>query len=330
MLLTLLLTGSRVLLSFIRSLHMHLYVMHKREVLVTLAAFVCSFILLLFIGLAGPNVTKLDAAKASDIFRTDGINETTASQLLQRGPFSIFTPAMSTYSQHLSLYVTFFLKNEEAAETFNTEFVIALRIEGITDTSHSDKVRTEILNEDISMDGGRVHHLFCSVRKCNPIQVFHLEFLEYQHYNFEVTFRKLESVHKKYGIEDIRFSFQSINSSFTTLTIWFKFVFLVSAFTVTVSRSLCEPVYELRRDLLANVVLVHPRSASIPIHRMVHGAEVDGHPTTTSRPVQQSLLLHYVLVRLFYSPTDGHRLQDDLLLSPHAILVSLLPRHSTD
>lgn len=214
---------------------MHLYVMHKREVLVTLAGFVSSFILLLFIGLAGPNVTRLDVTKASEIFKSDNINDTTATQLMQTGPFALYTPTMSTYSQHLTLYVTFFLKNEESSETFNTDFVVALRIEGITEPSEEAKNRVEILNEDITMAGGRMHHLFCSVKKCNPIQVFHLEFLEYQHYDFEVTFRKLEPVHKKYGISDIRFSFQSINSSFTTLTIWFRFVFLAAAFTVTVS-----------------------------------------------------------------------------------------------
>ena len=220
-----------------RSLQMHLYVMHKREVLVTLAGFVCAFILLLFIGLAGPTVARLDVTKASEIFKADNINETIGTQLLQTGPFALYTPAMSTYSQHLNLYVTFFLKSEEPSEAFHTDFVIALRIEGITGSSPDPNKQVEILNEDINMAGGRMHQLFCSVKKCNPIQVFHLEFLEYQHYDFEVTFRRLESVHKNYGISDIRFSFQSINSSFTTLTIWFRFVFLATAFAVTVSIS---------------------------------------------------------------------------------------------
>lgn len=278
---------------------MHLYVMHKREVLVTLAGFVSAFILLLFIGLAGPNVSRLDVTKASEIFTNDNINDSISTELLQTGPFALYTPAMSTYSQHLTLYVTFFLKNEESSETFNTDFVIALRIEGLTENDPKNKV--EILNEDINMAGGRMHHLFCSVKKCNPIQVFHLEFLEYQHYDFEVTFRKLESVHKKYGISDIRFSFQSINSSFTTLTIWFRFVFLATAFAVTVSMggsdeqrcnadSLQSAIHE--KWMSSNMfhvcfsVLVHALRASVPVRRMVHGTEMDRNPFTSTHPLR--------------------------------------------
>lgn len=212
---------------------MHLYAMHKREILLALAGFLSTFILLLFIGLAGPNVTKLDVTQASEIFKNNQINSTAGSELLFKGPFVLITPSMSTYSQHLCLYVTFYLKNEEASETFHKDFVVALKIKGIEDEKTSKSV--EILNEDLELGGGRLHHLYCSVKRCDPVQTFHLEFLEYQSYQFEVTFRELESVHAKYVISDIRFTFQSINTSFTNLSIWFRFLFLAVAFLIMVS-----------------------------------------------------------------------------------------------
>lgn len=210
---------------------MHLYGMHKREIFLALAGFLSTFVLLLFIGLAGPNVTKLDIDKASDIFKKNNINSSLATNLLSKGPFKLFTPTMSTYSQHLCLYITFYLRNEESSETFNKEFIVALKMEGIKFEGKG----VIILDEELDLGGGRSHHLFCSDKRCDPIQVFHLEFLEYQSYGFTVSFKGLESIHEKYEITDIRFTFQSINSSFTTLTIWFRFLFLAGAFTFTVS-----------------------------------------------------------------------------------------------
>lgn len=225
---------------------MHIYVMHKREVLLSLAGFICSFILLLFIGLAGPNVTKLQTTKATEMTTTNG---TSATELLKTGPFTMYIDSLSTYSQHLYLYIRFYLKNEEMSESFNKNFIIALKINGIlsetvtsaipnestTQSINSSPSSVTVLNEDINLGGGRIHTLLCTGSKCNSIQVFHLEFLEYSSYAFEVYFRELDSVETKYGISDIKFTFQSTNTSFTTLTIWFRFVFLTTAFLVTVS-----------------------------------------------------------------------------------------------
>lgn len=92
-----------------------------------------------------------------------------------------------------------------------------------------------LLSEDTQLGGGRLHHLYCSVKRCDPVQVLHLEFLEYSSYEFEIVFKDLDSVQRKYDISDIKFTFQSINTAFTTLTIWFRFVFLAVAFVITVS-----------------------------------------------------------------------------------------------
>ena len=252
---------------FFRSLHMHLYGMHKREIFLALAGFLSTFVLLLFIGLAGPNVTKLDVIKASDIFKNDNINSSVANRLLSNGPFLVYTPAMSTYSQHLCLYATFYLKNEESSETFNKEFIVALKIEG-TDTSGKSGKGVIILDEELSLGGGRTHHLYCSDKRCDPIQVFHLEFLEYQTYGFEVSFKGLESIHEKYAITDIRFTFQSINSSFTTLTIWFRFLFLAGAFAFTVCSGFLKVTVQvwslsLSDSLSLSLFLIHSLSLSL-------------------------------------------------------------------
>lgn len=217
--------------------------MHKREVLLSLAGFICSFILLLFIGLAGPNVIKLQTTKATEMTTTNG---TSPSELLSTGPFTMYIDSLSTYSQHLYLYVRFYLKKEDLSETFTKNFIIALKINGIqseTITSAIPNQSTQsisstgitVLNEDINLHGGRFHSLICTGSKCNSIQVFHLEFLEYSSYAFEVNFRGLEQIEANHGIKDIKFTFQSTNTSFTTLTIWFRFVFLATAFVVTVS-----------------------------------------------------------------------------------------------
>ena len=120
--------------------------------------------------------------------------------------------------------------------------------------------------------------------------MFHLEFLEYKHYDFEVTFRHLESVHQKYGISDVRFSFQSVNSSFTTLTIWFRFVFLASAFAVTVSQLSASRRLTPAHSLLSNEVILS-RATLLPF--LAHSFPLSLSPTLDrlcpSFPVASSL-----------------------------------------
>ncbi|RWS12181.1 Wnt-binding factor-like protein [Dinothrombium tinctorium] len=220
---------------YCRSLHMHLYVMHKREILLTLAGFLSTFILLLFIGLAGPNVTKLDTRKASDMFRATHYNQSVASKILAKGPFAITTTQMSTYSDHICLWITFYLKNEEENEAFNKKFAISLKIVGKDSEIEKldDTNGVVILNEDFNRNVGRYHHLSCSGKKCDPIEALHLEFLEFPYYQIIVRFHNLSSFNTKFTIENIEFTFQSINPSFTTLCIWFRFVFLVITFAIT-------------------------------------------------------------------------------------------------
>lgn len=87
---------------------MHLYHMHKRDVLLLLSGFLATFILLLFIGLAGPNTTKINSVSAQDLFQMKNLNESIKNSLLPSGPFILSSPAISVYSEHLRLWVSIF------------------------------------------------------------------------------------------------------------------------------------------------------------------------------------------------------------------------------
>ncbi|XP_053201967.1 transmembrane protein 181-like [Panonychus citri] len=231
-----------------RSLHMNIYAIHKREILLSLAGFLSCFILLLFIGLAGPNVTKLDTLKASQIFEKDKVNKTVQQNLLVSGPFRISVPEMSTYSGYICLWITFYIKGEPDSGAFQKRFTITINIEGKSTINNNNHHRKDtgsmgfggtndtlpmvntILEESFDSGGGRYHHLDCNGNSCDPIQALHLEYLEYSDYTITIRFADLEHFNKKNPITDIHFTFQSINPSFTSLTIWFRFIFLVIAF----------------------------------------------------------------------------------------------------
>lgn len=81
-------------------------------------------------------------------------------------------------------------------------------------------------------NGYLLSSLYCGGRHCDPIRVLRLIHVDYQHYRVNLTFNRLESVNQKYTIDDILFEFRSVNISFTTLSIWFRFFFLLVTFLV--------------------------------------------------------------------------------------------------
>ena len=202
---------------------MYLYVMHKREILLSLLALLSTYILLLFIGFAGPNVYKTNKITATQIFTESQINSSYVSQLMSSGPFVVTTPSLNTYSQQLCLYLTFHLKNEEASEAFHKEIGVDIQLDGVDNSNN---------NISIISNGRLSYQIYCGGRECEPIQVLHLTYIAYNNYRVRITFERLESVNTKYVIEDIIFTFRSINSSFTTLSIWFRFFFLLISFCV--------------------------------------------------------------------------------------------------
>lgn len=134
--------------------------------------------------------------------------------------------------------VTIYLKEEDETEAFHKQFFVSLRITAKNDLGEEKLFLNENqLNLDHKQKYGRVHKLICVSRKCNPIEILHLEYLEFSSYTIEIRFQDLHTINEKYHIRDILFTFQSINSSFTNLTIWFRFFFLLTSFICTVSSS---------------------------------------------------------------------------------------------
>lgn len=111
---------------------MYVYIMHKREVLLSLSALLSAYILLLFIGLAGPNVDKVNSVTARRMFEDSKIDANYTAKILSCGPFVVTTPTLSTYSQQLSLYMSFSLKNEESSEAFHKDFDVSIQLDGIS------------------------------------------------------------------------------------------------------------------------------------------------------------------------------------------------------
>ncbi|KAH9404240.1 hypothetical protein TYRP_000059 [Tyrophagus putrescentiae] len=203
-----------------RTLQMYVYIMHKREVLLSLLTLLSSYILLLFIGLAGPNVDKVSSITARQIFTDSSISDNYTAQLLQSGPFIVTTASLSAYSQQLSLYISFSLVNEESSEAFHKDFDIHVKLEGIDSKDKNYSI----------ISGNFTSSLYCGGKRCDPIRVMRLSYIEYPHYRINLTFDRLKSVNEKYTISDILFEFRSINVSFTTLSIWFRFFFLLITF----------------------------------------------------------------------------------------------------
>lgn len=211
---------------------MNAYALHKREIFLSLAGFLSGFILMLFIGLAGPSVVKLNILKASQIFEKDRItNATVQHNLLISGPFVVNVPEVSSFSNRICLWITFFIKGDPDTGAFQKQFTVIVNIRG--------KVNNKTEEILVAGDEGtrRFHHLNCNGNSCEPIQVVHLEYLRYSNYEIEIRFKDLEHFNSKNPMTDIDFTFQSVNPSFTSLTIWFRFIFLVLTFIITVSSS---------------------------------------------------------------------------------------------
>lgn len=77
---------------------MRLYSMHKREFVMVFVAFFACFGLGLFIGLAGPPITSTIEINAKSLLSKD--NKSTPGDIAS-GPFTMRSPALSTYSQQL-------------------------------------------------------------------------------------------------------------------------------------------------------------------------------------------------------------------------------------
>lgn len=105
----------------------------------------------------------------------------------------------------------------------------------------------------ISLCYFRTRHLLCERNKCEEFTVLHLGFMEYAHYILTVRFNGLEAFHQRYCIKNLKFyvrhnlsrfgtflrnsffQFKTYNPAFTQIEIWFRFIYLLFTFGVTVS-----------------------------------------------------------------------------------------------
>ncbi|XP_076239497.1 transmembrane protein 181 isoform X2 [Calliopsis andreniformis] len=203
-----------------RSVQMRLYSMHKREFVMVFVAFFACFGLAVFIGLAGPPITSTIEQRA----RLNGSEVAT-------GPFIMKTPLLSAYSQQLWVIGKLLTSNNDD-ERYDESFQIGISIDGIT----TDHKLMPVLPSETGRN--RTRHLKCERQTCEELVVAHLGFLDYSRYIITVRFHGLESFHQRYNIRELTFYFKNYNPAFTELEIWFRFIFLLTAFGVMNERRL--------------------------------------------------------------------------------------------
>ncbi|XP_071051074.1 transmembrane protein 181 [Onthophagus taurus] len=205
-----------------RSVQMRLYSMHKREFVMVFIAFFGCLGLGIFIGLAGPPITKTTECDAKS--SCDTTNKTISPSEMATGPFTMRSPAMTSYNQQMWLIAKLATDNTDD-EIFDKSFQISVTIEGLT----QDHKPIPILNNSRN----RTRHLRCNKRYCDEFIVLHLGFLDYTHYIITVRFFGLEWFHHRYTIKELKFYFVTYNPAFTQIEIWFRFIFLISTFIIT-------------------------------------------------------------------------------------------------
>jgi hypothetical protein len=113
-------------------------------------------------------------------------------------------------------------------EVFDKSFHVSVAIDGVTE---EHKLKTILHRDNVH---NRTRHLICVRKQCEEFIVLHLGFLEYAHYILTVNFYGLEAFHQRYNIHSLKFYFKTYNPEFTQIEIWFRFIFLLFTFIVTV------------------------------------------------------------------------------------------------
>ncbi|CAH2244797.1 jg5147 [Pararge aegeria aegeria] len=200
-----------------RSVQMRIYSMHKGEFVMVFIAFFACFGLGVFIGLAGPSPTSTTSERAVNVI----VNTTDIYQ----GPIHLHSPAFSTRVQQLWLLAQILTDNDDE-EIFDKSFQISIAIEGVV----GGHVTVNIIPETGVTN--RTLHLKCKKQICEEIMILHLGSLEYTHYVLNIQMYGLKEFHYRYNIRDIVFYFKTYNPAFTQMETWFRFIFLLTTFTV--------------------------------------------------------------------------------------------------
>ncbi|XP_022126999.2 transmembrane protein 181 [Pieris rapae] len=200
-----------------RSVQMRVYSMHKGEFVMVFIAFFACFGLGVFIGLAGPSPTITTSISGASVLRN-------ASSIFS-GPFHLHSPALGTRVQQLWLLAEIVTDNNDE-EIFDKSFQVSISIDGVL----SDHTTTNLVPETEATN--RTQHLKCKKQICEEVMVLHLGSPEYTHYMLNVRFYGLHEFHKRYNIREVMFYFKTYNPGFTQMETWFRFIFLLTTFTV--------------------------------------------------------------------------------------------------
>ncbi|CAH2105894.1 unnamed protein product [Euphydryas editha] len=200
-----------------RSVQMRIYSMHKGEFVMVFIAFFACFGLGVFIGLAGPSPTSTTSVSATSVLSN--------TSTIPCGPFHLRSPALGARAQQLWLLAEILTDNDDE-EIFDKSFQISISIDGVL----SDHTTTNLIPESEATN--RTQHLKCTKQICEEVMVLHLGSLEYTHYILHVKFYGLREFHKRYFIREIVFYFKTYNPAFTQMETWFRFIFLLTTFTV--------------------------------------------------------------------------------------------------
>ncbi|XP_014287731.1 transmembrane protein 181 isoform X2 [Halyomorpha halys] len=205
----------------VQSVQMRLYSMHKREFVMVFLGFYVCIGLAVFIGLAGPPITVTTSFKGSDLLKKLNMSASDISS----GPFTIMSPRMSTYNQQLWVMAVFKIDNSED-EILDKRFHVSVGIKAY-DSEHKE---VTILRQDHHHN--RTKHLQCNGQFCDQVTILHLGYLDYAHYKIRVQFFGFEN--QRYNIKDVTFYFKSYNPGFTQIEIWFRFIFLLATFIISI------------------------------------------------------------------------------------------------
>ncbi|RVE44191.1 hypothetical protein evm_011146 [Chilo suppressalis] len=200
-----------------RSVQMRIYSMHKGEFVMVFIAFFACFGLGVFIGLAGPSPTMTTSVSALTLLSN--------ASTIYEGPFHLHSPALGIRVQQLWLFAEI-LTNNDDEEIFDKSFQISISIDGVL----SDHKTINLIPE--SELTNRTQHLKCKKQVCDEVMVLHLGSLEYTHYVFNIRFYGLKEFHKRYYMREINFHFKSYNPAFTQMETWFRFIFLLTTFSI--------------------------------------------------------------------------------------------------
>nr|CAI5828427.1 unnamed protein product [Callosobruchus analis] len=114
-----------------RSVQMRLYTMHKREFVMVFVAFFACFGLGIFVGIAGPPITKTTVVDRALLFpKINGSNAYRKD--IATGPFTMRTPTMTTYCQQLWVIAKLATENTDG-EIIDKQFQVSISISGLTE-----------------------------------------------------------------------------------------------------------------------------------------------------------------------------------------------------